>query len=277
MANNERRKMMTIILAAVLFAAFHAECAVASNSVANAVGDCSEGVTFPTRSEVRITFRRIDLKFVASESGRDNWKEFIPFLERVVKSQSSVSNRQEMLSIEFEILEWLTVYAFACEYDFDEIKANFDSRLACLDLECQLEYVRSDTNAVMMIADWLGGAQPIVVGEETERRRVIEKREIDWRMLYGQRFRPCKGAGSFNCFGGRSGFINSPYCWSPYLIRELKAQHFRGIYNERLPDFRAKAESRMRRFVFEEFKAKNKLEREALWAEFSRRAKFATK
>jgi hypothetical protein len=33
----------------------------------------------------------------------------------------------------------------------------------------------------------------------------------------------------------------------------------------------------MRKFVFEEFKAKNKLEREALWAEFCRRAKFATK
>ena len=265
---------MTIILAAVLFAAFHAECAVASNSVANTVGDCSEGVTFPTRSEVRITFRRIDLKFVASEPGRDNWKEFIPILERAVKLQSSVSNRQEMLSIEFEILEWLTVYAFACEYDFDEIKANFDSRLACLDLECQLEYVRSDTNAVMMIADWLGGAQSIVVGEETERRRVIEQAEKDRKMLYGEKFRPWRGFVSTSRMGGP---LHSPYCWSPYLIRELKAQQFRRRYNERLPDFRRKAESRMRHFVFEEFKAKNKLEREALWSEFCRRAKFATK
>ena len=272
MVNNERRKMKTIILAAVLFAAFHAECAVASNSVANAVGDCSEGVTFPTRSEVRITFRRIDLKFVASEPGRDNWKEFIPILERVVKSQSSVSNRQEMLSIEFEILEWLTVYAFACEYDFDEIKANFDSRLACLDLECQLEYVRSDTNAVMMIADWLGGAQSIVVDEEAERQRVIEQAEKDRKILYGEKFRPWRGAVSTSYMGGP---LHSPYCWSPYLIRELKAQQFRRRYNERLPDFRRKAEARMRRFVFEEFKAKDQAEREALWAEFCRRAKFA--
>ena len=272
MVNNERRKMKTIILAAVLFAAFHAECAVASNSVANAVGDCSEGVTFPTRSEVRITFRRIDLKFVASEPGRDNWKEFIPILERVVKSQSSVSNRQEMLSIEFEILEWLTVYAFACEYDFDEIKANFDSRLACLDLECQLEYVRSDTNAVMMIADWLGGAQSIVVDEEAERQRVIEQAEKDRKMLCGEKFRPWRGAVSTSYMGGP---LHSPYCWSPYLIRELKAQQFRRRYNERLPKFRSKSEARMRRFVFEEFKAKDQAEREALWAEFCRRAKFA--
>ena len=264
--------MKLLIIAAMLSVAVQAECAEVSNSVAN---DGSADNPFPTRNDVLATLQRIDLKFVASESGRDNWKEFIPILERVVKSQSSVSNRQEMLSIEFEILEWLTVYAFACEYDFDEIKANFDSRLACLDLECQLEYVRSDTNAVMMIADWLGGAQPIVVDEETDRQRVIEKREIDWRMLYGQRSRPWRGAGSFNCFGGRSGFINSPYCWSPYLIRELKAQHFRGIYNRRIPDFRRKAEARMRKFVFEEFKAKDQAEREALWAEFCRRAKFA--
>ena len=225
---------------------------------------------FITKNEVRAIFRRIDLKFVASEPGRDNWKEFIPILERVVKSQSSVSNRQEMLSIEFEILEWLTVYAFACEYDFDEIKANFDSRLACLDLECKLEYVRSDTNAVMMIADWLGGAQPIVVDEETNRQRTLEKFSIDNRMLYGDRFRPCRGAGSASYMG----LLSSPYVKSPYVIRELKAQHFRLGYNRDLPVFRIHAEARMRKFVFEEFKAKDEQERKVLWAEFCRRAKF---
>ena len=50
---------------------------------------------------------------------------------------------------------------------------------------------------------------------------------------------------------------------------------FRSLYNRRLPDFRAKAEARMRKFVFEEFKAKDEQERKALWAEFCRRAKFA--
>ncbi len=59
------------------------------------------------------------------------------------------------------------------------------------------------------------------------------------------------------------------------MIRELKAQQFRRRYNERLPDFRRKAEARMRKFVFEEFKAKDEQERKVLWAEFCRRAKFA--
>ena len=124
----------------------------------------------------------------------------------------------------------------------------------------------------MMIADWLGGAQSIVVDEEAERQRVIEQAEKDRKMLYGEKFRPWRGAVSTSHMGGP---LHSPYCWSPYLIRELKAQQFRRRYNERLPDFRRKAEARMRKFVFEEFKAKDQAEREALWAEFCRRAKFA--
>ena len=269
--------MQSIILAAIVSVSFPDEpsddsCEESSSMREKIEHEAMLSKIFITKNEVRAIFRRIDLKFVASEPGRDNWKEFIPILERVVKSQSSVSNRQEMLSIEFEILEWLTVYAFACEYDFDEIKANFDSRLACLDLECKLEYVRSDTNAVMMIADWLGGAQSIVVDEEAERQRVIEQAEKDRKMLYGEKFRPWRGAVSTSHMGGP---LHSPYCWSQYLIRELKAQQFRRRYNERLPDFRRKAEARMRKFVFEEFKAKDQAEREALWAEFCRRAKFA--
>ena len=90
-------------------------------------------------------------------------------------------------------------------------------------------------------------------------------------MIYGEKFRPW-GVGSFSYMGG---LLQSPYCWSPYLIRELKAQHFRQGYNERLPKFRSKAEARMRKFVFEEFNAKDQTERDALWAEFCRRAKFA--
>ena len=113
--------MKTIILAAMLSAVLVGECNDMTNRVAHAIGDESAVCTFPTINEARAECKRINLRFVASETGRDNWKDFIPLLERVVKSQSSVSNRQEMLSIEFEILEWLTVYAFACEYDFDEI------------------------------------------------------------------------------------------------------------------------------------------------------------
>ena len=261
--------MKLLIIAAMLSVAVQAECAEVSNSVAN---DGSADNPFPTRNDVLATLQRIDLKFVASESGRDNWKEFIPILERVVKSQSSVSNRQEMLSIEFEILEWLTVYAFACEYDFDEIKANFDSRLACLDLECKLEYVRSDTNAVMMIADWLGVAQPIAVDEEKDVRRQNEMSRIDELMVFRER----RGQRKPGTYVYNHKLIEARKN-GPYLSRHLETLKFRDIYNERLPEFRSKAEARMRRFVFEEFKAKDQAEREALWAEFCRRAKFAAK
>lgn len=273
MVNNERGKMKTIILAAMLSAVLVGECNDMTNRVAHAIGDESAVCTFPTINEARAECKRINLRFVASETGRDNWKDFIPLLERVVKSQSSVSNRHEMLKIEFEILEWATLFAFACEYDFDEIKADFASRLACLDLECRLEYVRSDTNGVMMIADWLGGAQPIVVDEETRKQREYEMSRIDRQMIYGGRFLPCRGFGRISSWGG----LSDPQLRSPYLTREFLAQRCRRKYNRDLPVFRRHAEARMRHFVFEEFKAKNKLEREALWAEFCRRAKFATK
>ena len=265
--------MKTWIFTAVIFAVLQGECANVNNHVGNVANNDSDSRRFPTRSEAYVRLRDIDIKFVAAEPGRDNWKDFIPLLEQVVEFQPTVSNRQEMLNVEFEIVEWMTILAFACEYDFDEIKANFDSRIACLDLECKVEYVRSDTNGVMMIADWLGGAQPIVVDEETNTRRSSEMASIDRLMIYGGKTRPRRHPGSFSYCGP----FASPYCRSPYLIRELKAQHFRRRYNERLPEFRRKAEARMRRFVFEEFKAKDQAEREALWAEFCRRAKFAAK
>ena len=103
--------MKLLIIAVMLSAAIQVECAEASNSVANVVNDSYADNPFPTRNDVLATLQRIDLKFVASESGRDNWKEFLPLLEQVVKSQLSVSNRHEMVKVESVILEWMPLPA----------------------------------------------------------------------------------------------------------------------------------------------------------------------
>ena len=179
--------MKTWIFTAVIFAVLQGECANVNNHVGNVANNDSDSRRFPTRSEAYVRLRDIDIKFVASEPGRDNWKDFIPLLEQVVEFQPTVSNRQEMLNVEFEIVEWMTILAFACEYDFDEIKANFDSRLACLDLACRFECLMSNTNAVMMIADWLGVAQPIAVDEEKDVRRQNEMSRIDELMVFRER------------------------------------------------------------------------------------------
>ena len=212
----------------------------------------------------------IKINFVRAAPGRDNWEDFIPLMERIVTAQETASNAVDVLNAELLVLEKFTLYAFACEYDFDEIKANFDSRLICLDLACRFECLRSDTNAVVMIADWLGVAQPIVVDEENDVRRVNEMSRIDELMVFRER-RERRKPGTY-VYNHK---LIEAKKNGPYLSRHLETLKFRDIYNERLPEFRSKAEARMRRFVFEEFKAKDQAEREALWAEFCRRAKFA--
>ena len=223
-------------------------------------------------NEAERSLSEIKSNFVRAASGRDNWKDFIPLMERIVTDQETSSNVVEVLNAELLVLEKFTLYAFACEYDFDEIKANFDSRLACLDLACRLECLMSNTNAVMMIADWLGVAQPIAVDEEKDVRRQNEMSRIDELMVFRER----RGQRKPGTYVYNHKLIESRKN-GPYLSRHLETLKFRDIYNERLPEFRSKAEARMRRFVFEEFKAKDQAEREALWAEFCRRAKFAAK
>lgn len=221
-------------------------------------------------NEAERSLSEIKINFVRAAPGRDNWKDFIPLMERIVTDQETSSNVVEVLNAELLVLEKFTLYAFACEYDFDEIKANFDSRLICLDLACRLECLMSNTNAVMMIADWLGVAQPIVVDEENDVRRVNEMSRIDELMVFRER-RERRKPGTY-VYNHK---LIEAKKNGPYLSRCRETMRFRDIYNERLPDFRRKAEARMRKFVFEGFKAKDQAEREALWAEFCRRAKFA--
>ena len=228
---------------------------------------------FPTENETYKKLERISINFAQSPLGRDNWKDFIPLMEKVVKYQNSVTNSIVKVNVEYDILERMTYFAFACEYDYDDIKANFDTRIVCVDLLCQFDFVRTDTNAVMMIADWLGNARPIKIDKEEEKCWLDESRRMDNLMLYARKSMKRRQPESISYMSP----LSVPYARTPYRLRVLKAQKFRLMYNNNLPEFRSKAEARMRRFVFEEFKAKNKLEREALWSEFCRRAKFATK
>ena len=230
-------------------------------------GHCSQLSAFVEKS-----LFDIKVNFVQATPGKDNWKDFIPLMERVVKAQTDSTNEVDVINAETVVLEKFSQYAFACKYDFDEIKTDFGTRIACVNLLCQFDLLRSDTNAVMMMADWLGGAQPIVVNEMSNVRRESEMSSIDELMIFGE-MRRSRKAGTYvynhKLIEARKN--------GPYLSRHLETLKFRDIYNERLPEFRRKAEARMRHFVFEEFKAKDQAEREALWAEFCRRAKFAAK
>ena len=223
------------------------------------------GQNFPTGPEIYTALWKINDDFLKSAPGHDNWCGFYPLMERVVKFQAAVSNAHEKMRIESEILDRFNLYSFACEYDHDPIKANFDSRLKSLDLLCGFDLVMSNTNSLMSIADWLAGARQIIIDEDTLSQRYLEAWRIDRLAIFGGKIPP-------RYPGSQRGHREVP----PNVRMSVARSDFRRVYNRRLPDFRAKAEARMRKFVFEEFKAKDEQERKALWAEFCRRAKFTT-
>ena len=235
---------------------------LAASAVVNAETDADEA--FPTGPKIYTALWKINDDFLKSAPGHDNWCGFYPLMERVVKFQAAVSNVQEKMRIESEILDRFTLYSFACKYDNDQIKASFDSRIKCLDYIVKFDLILEYTNAVMQIADWLGGAKLVEVTEEEHAQSFYEAWRIDCLAIFGGK-RPPRYPGS-----------QRGHHEVPPNVRMSKARtDFRSLYNRRLPDFRAKAEERMRKFVFEEFKAKDEQERNALWAEFCRRAKFA--
>ena len=227
---------------------------------------------FSIVGNVHQKLKEINSEFKQAIPGKDNWDGFIPLLEFAIKYQAPTNNPRVATRIESEILEHFTSYAFACEYDYDLIKANFDSRLACIDFVCQFDLVGTDTNAVMSIADWIAGAKLLALDEETLTREGEEAILKDRITLYGGK-RPPRIPASLSIKAPLANLHLSP----PNSRRYAERIIFRKQYNSNLPDFRAKAEARMRKFVFEEFKAKDEQERKALWAEFCRRAKFAAK
>lgn len=262
--------MRYLLIAAIVSVAFPDEPVnVLSEKSTSMRGDIEYDVAqvdvFPSRESVHVALRGVNDVFLRSSPGCDNWLEFLKIMKRVVQSQGASTNVHEKLSVETDIVERFTLYSFACEYDSDMIKANFDSRLKCIDLVCRFDLMQIDKKAVMLIADWLAGARKIIVDEETQFQNFQEAWRIDRLAIFGGKKPPRYPSSQ------RSHRENPP---NVRLFGDR--QRFQRVYNNRLPEFRSKAESRLRRFVFEEFKAKNKLEREALWAEFCRRAKFAT-
>ena len=86
---------------------------------------------FPSQSLVNFALREVHDGFIHPKQGRDNWTLFIPLLERVAKYRGSVG-KEDVASVEARIVSWFTLYAFACEYDSDPVKAEFGGRLDCL-------------------------------------------------------------------------------------------------------------------------------------------------
>jgi len=193
------------------------------------VGETKECETFPSSRQIYVALRGIHEDFLRSELGRDCWSGFVPLLERIVKHRNEVS-AEEARNAEEELLSRFTLYSFACEYDGDAAKADFQGRLECLRLVCGFGIVQSETNALFRLADWLGSATPLEFDAETRKRDHAEAMRIDALALFGGK-RPPR-------YPWTSG---NTWHWGP-AARACDAKYrFRQIYNERLPQFKAVA------------------------------------
>ncbi len=213
---------------------------------------------FPSPDETHVALRAINDDFLRSTSGHDNWKGFVPLLERVVKHQGTVP-KDEMSRTEKEIVERFVLYAFACEHDTDLAKADFGSRLDSVRLLSQFDLVRTDTNTFFRLADWLSNAIPLVVDQTIRDHEMEVAFQKDITIIYGGKTPP-----------RYPGSVGNTRHWGP-SARTCDAKfRFRRTYNERLRQFRVAAMACIRKSMTSAFPES---ERESVWAEFLKRAK----
>ena len=216
---------------------------------------------FLTEKMINTALRGVNEDFLKAEPGKDCWKEFVSLLSLVDKHRETCTG-EDLRKVEFEIVSRFTLYSFACEYDKDMVKADFAARLECIRGISKFELVRSDTNALFRIADWLSGAVPLDVGDKIAAKEGEEAFRRDMLMIYGGKTPPR--------YPGSVGNMN--HCGP--AMRECREKFlFRRLYNTRLPKFLEEAKVYLRKAVMEGYTALSPSEKDELWAIFCRRAK----
>ena len=215
---------------------------------------------FPSDKMVHIALRGINDEFLKAEPGKDCWMGFVPLIGLVEKYRETGSV-EDVHKVESEIVSRFTLYSFACEYDKDMVKADFSTRLECIRGISKFELVRSDTNTLFRMADWLSRAVLLDVDDKSFFKEGEEAFRRDMLMVYGGKAPP-----------RYPGSVGNASHYGP-AMRECSAKfQFRRLYNTRLPKFREEASVYLRKAVMEGYKDLSSLEREEIWANFCRRA-----
>ncbi len=215
---------------------------------------------FPSDKEVHAMLRSINDEFLKAEPGKDCWTGFVPLLDIIEKNRETVS-AETVRKVESLIVARFTLYSFACEYDTDVTKADFDVRLECIGLISRFNLVRSDTNTLYRIADWLSGATPLDVNVKSFHEEGETAFRKDMLMIYGGR-NPPRYPGS----------IGNANHYGP-AVRECNAKfRFRRLYNKHLPEFKDAALKCLREAVMNGYKELSADDRLDIWENFCNRA-----
>lgn len=243
---DERRKMNICLLICAI--------AVASQS-------SSSVSKMPSHAELRSCLRVINEGFLEGERGVDNWRGFVPLFSAVAKEYPNAA-KEEIMAIESDLVSRFTLYSFACEHDDDMVKADFSSRAECVELMAEFLLLRSDTNALFRVADWLGSAVPLSTDKCVMAAEMDEAAKKDSLMLFGGRPAPRYPGGAGNALHV-----------GPFS-RTCKAKfRFRSIYNTNLEAFRDASAKHMRHAVLDGYPNLDDIDRKRLWLEFCLRAK----
>ena len=216
---------------------------------------------FPSLAAVDVALREINQEFLSGEKGKDTWSGFARIAAAVAQHQCEAS-ADTVLTIERTIISRFVIYSFACEYDDDRAKADFGSRLESVRHFCNFTAVRSDTNIVFKLADWLGSATRLAVDRGAECAELAEACKRDALMIYGGKQPPR--------YPGSSG--NASH-WGPVARQCQEKFRFRRLYNDRLTTFRIAALAAMRGAIMKGYRDRPAGDREAMWSEFCCRAK----
>ncbi len=216
---------------------------------------------FPSPTTVYVALREINQEFLKGENGNDAWSGFARIAGSAAKYQLRAS-AETVQSVEQVIVSRFVMYSFACEYDDDPAKADFGSRLEAVQFFADFVAVRSDTNIVFKLSDWLGSATLLAADRDAECAEMAVAYKRDSLMIFGGKLPPR--------YPGSAGNMSH---WGPTARQCREKYRFRRLYNERLPKFRVAALAAMRGAIMKGYENKTSEERVAIWEEFCRRAK----
>ena len=226
-------------------------------TISSPVAGCEH---LPLEREVGVSLRNINNEFLRAEQGQDCWGGFTQLVNRVEQYRAEAS-APDLRRVERLIVSNLTLYSFACAYDDDPVKADFSTRLACVRGVSRFETVRSDTNCLFRVAEWLSRAVPLDVSQGTFEKDSKEAYERDCLMIYGGKTPP-----------RYPGSVGNTRHYGPFMRACFARLEFRRLYNERLLNFRAEALACLREATMKGYKDLLDCEREKIWTLFCKRA-----
>lgn len=207
-------------------------------------------ISFPTLQEIAAA-----VQWQADMPGR--WMAYgTNLLARALAAEDAVDDSTR-ISVERSLVTNFTAAGWATTSDWNIAVFDAQGRIMCLDLMSRLWLVKTSTNDLMSISDYLGQAEELPISDKTRDFQLA--RMSDSLSMFGTTNAPPRYGSGVN--------------WGPVEKRCRTMYAFRVDYNNfRLPQLRRSALKEFHRCITESFNLFSMEVRNSLWDEFARRA-----